>query len=155
MAIAVWTETNMACPHCQKAIRRGKRRFGPGKVICYNCKKEIETGLIDIYGISKPKRILYILLDWFFPSYFRGFDQPSKLLIMFFHLLLALSPPILIGIVIFIFIGGKNLSNAFAVLPFVLYTLLHLLWLLRMLKQTKDFHNTGKKPVWRAPIVAR
>ena len=46
MAIASWVESNMACPNCGVAIRKGIRRFGPTKVICSECNSEIETGLI-------------------------------------------------------------------------------------------------------------
>lgn len=152
MAIAVWTETNMACPYCQKAIRRGKRRFGPGKVICANCQKELETGLIDIYEVSNFKKTLYILLDWFFPSYYRGIDQPGKLLIMLFHLFVAVSPIFSIQIAIFAFKEGQNPSDAFAGLPFLFMAFLHYLWLRRMVKETREFHYDGKLPAWKTPI---
>lgn len=58
MVIASWVESNMACPSCGAAIRKGIRRFGPAKVICFECKDEIETGLISFHDSTKAQRYI-------------------------------------------------------------------------------------------------
>lgn len=154
MAIAVWTESHMACPHCGNAIRRGKRRFGPGRVVCRRCGNELETGLIDLYSLSRAKRIVFIALDWFFPSYYRGMSQPAKFLVMLFHLFIAFYPLISLSIAYSVLSEGGDPITLVVALAYNLFPFLHLLWLRRMVKETKAFHETGKVPSWRSPVRA-
>jgi hypothetical protein len=156
MVIAVWTETNMACPFCKKSLRRGRRRFGPGRVICSACQGEITTGLIDPYSVSKARRVFLLALEWFFPAYFRGMDQPAKMLVMFYHLaLVGFSPLLIVLFAGMALAGGRHASDALAGLPFGLLGLLHFMWLRNMLKEARAYHDDGTVPVWKAPFIAR
>lgn len=161
MAIASWTETYMECPHCTEAIILGTgRRFGPGKVICYNCKKEFDTGFTDIYEIPKLQKNIVIMTELFFPSYFSGIDQPGKFFGILLHLFFVIFMPIvmlLVAIPEFIKAESQLIlaDGAFLLIMMGIFPLYHIFGLWRMVRESKKFHDTGEAPIWRTPRRAR
>lgn len=155
MPIAVWKERNMACPTCSKPVRRGLRRFGPAKVRCEICDEEFDTGLRDLYGIPKIGRVIYIIFEWIYPSYIRGFDQPAKSLMLFYHLFFIGLAPITIPSLIWFIVFQKNLELFIPTGLLFGACLLQVLWLYRMVSEAKNYHDKGIVPVWRGPFESK
>jgi hypothetical protein len=138
--IAVVTERFQTCPSCGKSVWRGKRRFGPPKMSCRHCGASFDTGLKDWNAMPAAKKVLYAVLEWFFPAYYRGMDWPAKQVVFFTHIFLVAIPMLPIGMVA-LAIQSKKSDTLIPAFLFLLLTAAHALWLIRRIKESANYRE--------------
>lgn len=148
-------ELYTACPHCQKKLRRGLRRFGPAVVTCGYCEGTVRTGLADWDRMSPGRKVWNVVLEVIFPSFFKGMDWPAKQLMYFCTMLLALVPIHLLPIFLLVaLLPGKPadsnpLDGLIAVAIIGIYDLLMAFRVRRMIAENQRFNASQTPPVWR------
>ncbi len=74
--------------------------------------------------MTKGSRVLFAALEWFFPSYYRGFEFLEKLMIYFFHVFMVAIPFMPIMMVVLAF-ANKDYGALIGAAIFMLFPLLH------------------------------
>jgi hypothetical protein len=138
--IAVISEKYTVCPFCQKKVWRGIRRFGPPTMTCNKCGNVYSTNLKDWNTMSSGWKAWYIFLEWFFPSYYRGFGFPEIFMVYSLHVFMVAIPIVPVVMMILAFTGEDHSSIIGAVI-FLFFPLFHFLWLKNRIRECTRYIN--------------
>jgi hypothetical protein len=138
--IAVISEKYTVCPFCSQKVWRGIRRFGPPTMKCHSCGNVFNTNLKNWNIMSSGRKTWYIFLEWFFPSYYRGFGFPEILMVYSFHIFMVAIPVMPVMLVVLSFVGADH-SIIIPAFIFILFPLFHFLWLRSRIRECTQFIN--------------
>ena len=145
------------CPLCGTRLKMGIPRFGPGEVVCGNCKTRLGTGLTTWDHEGPTKRAIITAEELLAPSYIGTYSSLAGLTYLLANVVFVLMP--LVAIIMIVATGLDAGAVAEGVLLLVVcglyiraYPLKHLR---REIVASDDYSRKGATPMWYVRSNAR